>query len=230
MTSSSHVSWLRATLAIARKDLAIERRTREITTSTAFFALLVAAIASLSFYVDEAASRHLAPGVLHVAIAFAAVLAISRSWAREREEDAMRALLMAPIPRTAIYAGKAISSWVFLAIVEVLLVPAVGVLYRADFASVLDQLALVLALVTLGVVLSGTLFGVMTVRTSARDLVLSVVLFPLLTPALLAGVVATRELLGGNAAEVAAWMKVLLAYDVVVGAAAFVLFEPLVAD
>ena len=196
------MSFVNATLAIARKDVAIELRTREITVSTAFFALLIASLCSLSFYVDNVASRNIAPGVLYTAVAFSSVLAISRSWSREREQDAMRSLLIAPIPRLAIYAGKAISTFVFLSIVEVLLVPMISILYRVDLVPVVLPLVMILATATLGIVLAGSLFGAMTVRTSARDLMLSVVLFPLLTPLLLAAVVATRELLGDNKAKI----------------------------
>lgn len=224
------MSLVRATLAIAKKDLAIELRTREITVSTGFFAVLIAAITSLSFFVDDALSRNVAPGVLYVAVAFSAVLAISRSWGREREQDAMRALLVAPIPRLAIYLGKAISTLAFLVVVEAILLPLVALLYHVDFGDVLSELVGILLLATLGIVLAGTLFGAMTVKTSARDLMLSVVLFPLITPVLLGAVVATRELLGHNEAEVIAWIKILLAYDVVVGLAASVMFDPLVSE
>ena len=224
------MSFVNATLAIARKDVAIELRTREITVSTAFFALLIASLCSLSFYVDNVASRNIAPGVLYTAVAFSSVLAISRSWSREREQDAMRSLLIAPIPRLAIYAGKAISTFVFLSIVEVLLVPMVGILYRVDLVPVVLPLVMILATATLGIVLAGSLFGAMTVRTSARDLMLSVVLFPLLTPLLLAAVVATRELLGGNEAEMWSWMKILLAYDLTVLLAAVSMFDSLVSE
>jgi heme exporter protein B len=216
------VSLARATLAIAGKDLAIELRTREITVSTGFFAVLIAALTSLSFFVDDALSRNVAPGVLYVAV--------SRSWGREREQDAMRALLVAPIPRLAIYLGKAISTLAFLVVVEAILVPLVALLYHVDFDEVLGPLVGILVLATLGIVLAGTLFGAMTVKTSARDLMLSVVLFPLITPVLLGAVVATRELLGHNDAEVIAWLKILLAYDVVVGLAASVMFDPLVSE
>lgn len=224
------MSLVRATLAIAKKDLAIELRTREITVSTGFFAVLIAALTSLSFFVDDALSRNVAPGVLYVAVAFSAVLAISRSWGREREQDAMRALLVAPIPRLAIYLGKAISTLAFLVVVEVILLPLVAVLYHVDFGDVLGMLVGILLLATLGIVLAGTLFGAMTVKTSARDLMLSVVLFPLITPVLLGAVVATRELLGHNEVEVIAWIKILVAYDVVVGLAASVMFDPLVSE
>ncbi len=221
---------LSAAWAIALKDLRVELRTREILVSTGFFALLVATLTSLSFFVDEGLSRNVAPGVLFIAITFSSVLAISRSWAREREGDAMRALLLAPIPRLSIYLGKAISTFAFLVVVEALLVPLVGVLFRIDFQGVLGSLLALLALASVGVVLAGTLFGAMTVRTSARDLMLSVVLFPLVSPVLLGGVVATRALLGGDAGEVLAWLKILFAYDVVMALSAWATFDALVSD
>ncbi len=224
------MSFVRASLAIANKDIAIELRTREITVSTAFFALLIASLCSLSFYVDNVASRNIAPGVLYTAVAFSSVLAISRSWSREREQDAMRSLLIAPIPRLAIYAGKALSTFLFLSLVEVVLVPMVGILYRVDLVPVLLPLLMILATATLGIVLAGSLFGAMTVRTSARDLMLSVVLFPLLTPLLLGAVVATRELLGGNEIEMWSWMKILFAYDLTVLLAAVGMFDSLVSE
>lgn len=225
------MSVLRAAWLIAVKDLRIELRTREITVSTGLFAVLVVVLTSISFYVDDLVARRIAPGVLWIAIAFAGVLAIGRTWQRERENDAMRGLLLAPIARPAIFAGKAIGTLAFLIAIEVLVVPLVAVLFHVGLLPVLPLLSAVLALGTLGFVLTGTLFGAMTVRTQSRDLMLSVVLFPLVTPALLAGVVATREILGGGPLEeTLAWMRILAAYDIVVGACGWFLFGPLVSD
>lgn len=221
-----HAAWL-----IAVKDLRVELRTREITVSTGLFAVLVVVLTSISFYVDDLVARRIAPGVLWIAIAFAGVLAIGRTWQRERENDAMRGLLLAPIPRPSIFLGKAIGTLAFLIAIEVLVVPLVAVLFHVDLVPVLPLLSAVLALGTLGFVLTGTLFGAMTVRTQSRDLMLSVVLFPLVTPALLAGVVATREILGGGPIdETLAWLRILGAYDLIVGACGWFLFGPLVSD
>ncbi len=213
------------------KDLAIELRTREVVVSTALFAALVAVLASLSFFVDDLEARAIAPGVLWIAIAFSGVLASGRSFARERDHDAMRGLLHAPIPPAGIFLGKALGTLAFLAVVEALLLPLVAMLYRVDLLDVLGPTILVLALGTLGQVLAGTLFGAMTVRTGARDLTISVVVFPLIAPALLAGVVATREIFGGaTLADAMRWAQILLAYDLVVGAAGLLLFGPLVRE
>lgn len=225
------MSVLRAAWAIAAKDLRIEARTREVTVSTGLFAVLVVVLTSLSFFVDDLTARRIAPGVLWITIVFAGLLAIGRTWAREREHDAMRGLLLAPIPRPAIFLGKAAGTLAFVAIVEALIVPLVGVLFHVDLLPRAAETAAVLGLGTVGFVLTGSLFGAMTVRTGSRDLMLSVVLFPLITPALLAGVVATRGILGGEpVAETFAWLRILFFFDLVVGTAGYFLFGPLVSD
>jgi heme exporter protein B len=225
------VNVLRIAWLIARNDLRIEARTGEVTVSTGLFAVLLVVLTSMSLFVDDVAARRIAPGVLWIAIAFAGVLAIGRSWARERENDAMRGLLLAPVPRAGIYVGKAISALAFLLLIEAMVVPLVAVLFRIDLVPVLPSLSPVLFLGTLGFVLTGTLFGAMTVRTRARDLMLSVVLFPLVAPALLAGVVATRGILVGEpASETWAWTRILAAFDLVVAGCGIGLFGPLVSE
>jgi heme exporter protein B len=222
---------LRAARLVLAKDLAIEARTREIVVSTALFSMLVAVLASLSFYLDDVDARALAPGVLWISVAFSGVLATSRSFGRERDHDAMRGLLLAPIPPAGIYVGKALSTLVFLAIVEALLLPIVAILYRVDVIGALVPALPILALGTLGQVLAGTLFGAMTVRTGARDLLVAVVVFPLVAPALLVAVVATREIFAhAEVIDTMRWARLLLAYDLVVGTAGVLMFGPLVRE
>lgn len=224
------MSPVRAALVIAAKDLRIEARTKEITLVTTFFAVLVVVLSSLAFYLDRNLAARIAPGVLWVSLAFAGLLAVLRSWSREREQDAMRGLLLSPIPRGAIFFGKAIGNLVFLTVVEVVLVPLVAVFFHLELDH-LGALAGLLVLGTFGFVAAGTLFGALGVRSSARDLALSVVIFPLITPALLGGVVATRELFAGAPwAEIAGWVQILAAFDLVFLGAGWLLFDALLSD
>jgi heme exporter protein B len=219
-------SWL-----VARKDLRIELRTGEVTVTTALFAFLTVVIASLSFYLDRNQARSVAPGVLWIAVTFAGVLAMGRSWARERENDALRGLLLSPLPRAAIYVGKTLSSFVFLAAVEALILPVVVLFFHLDITETWASIVAFLLLGTLGFVAAGSLFSVLTVKSRARDLLLSVVLFPLVSPALLSGVVATREVLGGaDLATTLSWIELLVAFDLTFLAAGLALFEPLTSD
>jgi len=222
---------LRGTWVIAAKELKIELRTKEILVTAGLFGLLVTVLTSLAFFLDDDTSRRLAPGVLWVGASFAGVLAMGRAWAREREADAIRGLLLTPIPRASIYLGKMIGTWVFVMLIDMVLLPVVAILFRVDMSAELGTVALILVLGMTGYVALGTLFAAMSVRTRARDLMISVVLFPLSSPGLLAGVVATREVLGGTPFdETVAWLRILLAFDLVGIVAGLVLFEPLMSE
>jgi len=182
---------------VAGKDLAIELSTGEIVTTSGFFAVLVAVIASLSFFAGQESTQNIAPGVIWVAVAFASVLAVGRTWQREREDNALAGLLVLPVPRGAIFAGKAISVAIFILIVQAIVIPVSALLFAVDLTVVGPGLVLISLFATPGIASVGTLFGAMTVRTRARDLVLASVFFPLLAPTLLAAVAGTRELFGG---------------------------------
>jgi heme exporter protein B len=190
-------SWVAQVRLVAGKDLAIELRTGEIVTTSGFFAVLVAVIASLAFYAGPDATVRVAPGVIWVAVAFASVLALSRTWQREREDSALAGLLATPTARSAIFAGKALGVLLFVTLVELIVVPVTALLFSVDLVRVGPGITIFCLAATPGIASVGTLFGAMTVRTRARDLVLASVLFPLLAPSILAAVAGTRELFGG---------------------------------
>ncbi len=228
-------------LAILGKDLKIELRTREIVTTAGFFAALVAILASVSFYSGPSTTTRIAPGAIWLSIAFSSVLALGRTWQRERDEGALTGLLVAPIARSAIFLGKALGVFAFVAAVECIVVPVVALLFHVELPDVIVPLAVVLLLGTLGVAATGTLFGAMTVRTRARDLVLATVLFPLLSPTLVSGVAATREIFGAaesmhaasaaaQIAEVRDYIVLLATFDGVALLGGIALFGALVDD
>ncbi len=190
-------SWLAQTLLVAKKDVSIELATGEITTTAGFFAVLVAIIASLAFFSGADAKRTVAPGVIWVAVAFASVLALSRTWQRERDDGALTGMLALPLARSALFAGKALSVCFFITVVQAIVIPVAALLFAIDLGEMGPGLVLFSLGASPGIAASGTLFGAMTIRTRARDLVLATVLFPLLTPTLLAAVAGTRELLSG---------------------------------
>src|SRR5205085_8375883 len=132
-------------LLVARKDLAIERRTGEIVVTGGFFGALLAVLASVAFYAGPAGSHMLAPGAIWLATAFAAVLALGRTWQREREEGALEALLAGPVSRAAIFFGKAIGVAVFLVVIEAIVVPIVALMLHLDLLEYGGEIALILA-------------------------------------------------------------------------------------
>jgi heme exporter protein B len=216
---------------IAMKDLRIEVRTREIVTTAGFFAALVAILTSVAFYSGPDTTRRVAPGAIWLSLAFSSILALGRTWQRERDDGALLALLVSPLPRGSVFLGKSIGVFVFVSLVLLIVVPLVALLFHVELGEVGPLLALVLGLGTVGVAATGTLFGVMTVRTRARDLVFATVLFPLLSPALVCGVAATREIFAGAALdELTDYLLLLVVFDLVALAMGLLLFGALVED
>lgn len=221
--------WIAQALRIARKDLQIERRTREITTTSAFFAALVAITTSVALQSGPDTQTRVAPAVIWIATAFAAVLAVGKTWQREREEGALDGLLVSPVHRSAIFAGKAVGIVTFLAVVQLVTIPLVAILFSIDLFAMAPGVLLISAFALPGICATGTLFGAMTVRTRARDLVLASVLFPLLLPTLLAAVAATRELFSGAPVDTLRdYLVIMLVFDVIFTAGGLALFGPLI--
>lgn len=190
-------SWGVQAAIVLRKDVAIELSSGEVTVTTGFFAVLVVVMASLAFFVGPSTKNQVAAGVIWLAVAFSAVLALGRSWQRERDDGALDGLLVAPLSRSALFAGKALGLTIFLLLITLVVVPLASLFFSVDLTDAAPGLALIALLTLPGVASTSTLFGAMTARTRARDLALATVLFPLLAPTLVTAVVATRELLSG---------------------------------
>lgn len=222
---------LRHAFAIAGKDLRIELRVREIVPTMTLFACLVAVLASMALYVDDETGRKAAPGVLWIAIAFSGTLGLSRTWGRERDEGALRAVLLSPMSPSSLFLGKALGAFVFVLITELVVAPLVALLLHAPLWDHLGPFALLVVLGTVGFVAAGTLFGALTAKTRARDLLLAVVLYPLVSPALLCGVVATRDLFNGaSLSDIADWLRMLAIFDLITLGGGAVLLGPLLSE
>jgi heme exporter protein B len=221
--------WGAQVLLVLRKDLAIEARSGEVVVTSGFFALLLVVLSSLSLYAGPASARIVASAVIWLSVAFAAVLALGRSWQREREESALDGLLVAPLAPSALFAGKALGVLAFLLAIELVVIPLTALLFAIDLDVYVGSLACIALAATPGIAASGALFGAMTVRTRARDLLLAVVLFPLLAPTLLAAVAATRELFGGATFdELYDYFKLMAVFDVVFISGGLALFGSLI--
>jgi len=214
---------------VFRKDVAIEVSTGEVVVTSGFFGLLIVVLASLAFYGGPTTQRLVGSGVIWVSLSFSAVLALGKTWQREREENALEGLLMLPLARSAIFAGKALGVLGFLLAITALVIPITALLFALDLTVVGGGLLAIALCAIPGLAASGTLFGGMTVRTQARDLMLAVVLFPLLTPTLLCAVAASRELLGGaSVSELADYFQLMAVFDVVFISGGLALFGSLI--
>jgi heme exporter protein CcmB len=217
---------------VLKKDAAIEAKSWEVLTTTLFFAVSCVLIFSFAFVKEGRAVEDAAAGILWIAIAFSGTLALGRTFERERYGETLRALLLAPAPRAALYVGKLLGMLALLGLAELLLVPLVALLFQATlFARPLLLIAL-LAGGTIGFCAVGTLFAAMLVRARSRDVLLPILLYPIIIPVIIAGVRGTAALLGATPDEPTAimWIGVLGAFDVVFVTLSLWTFEPLMTE
>jgi len=224
--------FLRTAWLVLRKDVAIEAKSWEVVTTTLFFAVACVLIFAVAFVKEGRPVEDAAAGILWIAIAFSGTLALGRTFERERYGETLRALLLAPAPRTALYVGKLLGMLVLLAVAEALLVPMIALLFQATLFSRPVLLAGLLAGGTIGFSAVGTLFAAMLVRARSRDVLLPVLLYPIIIPVIIAGVRGTAALLGAEPDEPTAimWIGILAAFDTVFVTLALWTFEPLMTE
>ena len=212
--------------AIARKDLTTELRAKAGFNSVASLGVTILILLGLALGPDAAALRNAAVGAVWLATLFSGVLAFNRSFQVELESGALEPLLQYPGPRWTIFAGKLLGNMMFLTLMVAIVVPAgivlFGVRIPADWLSLLG----VLALGMVGLVVLGTFYASMASRSRAREVLLPLLLFPMLVPVLIAATTASKALLGADVMhEAGAWIRLLVAYDLVFLVATFIVFE-----
>jgi heme exporter protein B len=219
-----------AALAILRKDLRIEWRTRESVSGLVVLGILLLVVFTIAHDPDPDAARRLAPSVLWATFVFTGVLGVQRAFLLEREQDCLSGLLLAPIDPAAIFLGKLAGNLVVLAAMQAIVVPMTALLLRVDFLPVLGGLLLVLSLGNLGFAAGATLVTAIAVRTRAREVLLPLLLLPLVLPVLIAGVKATQAALAGGLDLAGDALGVLAAFDVIFVVAGVLLFTYVVHD
>jgi len=212
------------TAATLQKDLRLEWRSKDAVNSMLFFSLLVVVIFSFSFNPTAEESREIAGGLIWVAFLFAAVVALNQTWARELRNQVLDAYRVSPAPAVALFLAKVIGNFIFVSVLEALMTPLFIVFYSLRALGPGWQLIPVAALGTWALVVNGTFFAAMSIRTRSREIMLPLLLFPISIPALLAMVEATSSILTGeNSAKF--WIVLLAVYDVVFTTVCLLLFE-----
>jgi heme exporter protein CcmB len=226
------IAVLRAAWIIARKDVRVETRSRELLYTTIFFAIACVLVFSFAFVRNGRPIEHAAAGILWVAVVFAGTLALARTFERERQSQTLRALLAAPVERAAVYLGKLFALLLLLAAVEAVLVPVVGLLFWAPIARAPWLLAGLLAAGTVGFAAVGTLFAAMLVRAQSRDVLLPVVLYPIVVPVLIGGVQGTAAIFAPepNLDLARVWLTMLVFFDAVFLTLALWTFAPVMSE
>jgi heme exporter protein B len=218
------LEYLRAIGAVIWKDVLAEFRSRELLSAMLVFSLLVILIFNFALELDIRARETIASGVLWVTFAFAGTLGLNRSMAIEKDRGCLDGLLLAPVDRSAIFFGKAIGNLIFMGLVEVIVLPIFSVLYNMNLFQ--SGLLLVVLLGSIGYVAVGTLLASMAVHARTRDVLLPILLFPVAIPVLLAAVKASNGFLqAAEMADIWPWLNLLIVYDVIFVAVAFMVFD-----
>lgn len=229
ITRPTRASLSRAIAAILWKDLAAELRSRELLSAMLVFSLLVILIFNFALELDIGTRRSVTSGVLWTTFAFAGTLGLNRSMAVEKDRGCLDGLLLAPVDRSAIYFGKALSNLAFMLIVEAVVLPVYSLLYNVNLFQ--PGLLAVILLGSVGYTAVGTLLASMAVQTRTRDVLLPILLFPVVVPVLIAAVKASGGFLSGAAmGEILPWLNLLIVYDVVFIAIAFMVFDYVVEE
>ena len=217
-------SFWRALKAVIWKDLAAEWRSREILSAMLVFALLVIFVFNFALELDARTRSSVTAGVLWVTFTFAGTLGLNRSMASEKDRGCMDGLLLAPVDRSAIYFGKMLANLIFMLLVALIVLPVYSILYNQNLF--LPGLFLVTFLGSWGYVAVGTLLAAMAVQARTRDILLPILLFPIVIPVLVAAVKASSGFLQGSTLnEVNTWLNLLLVYDVIFTALAYMVYD-----
>jgi len=209
------MSFLHSTTTILAKELRTEFRSRELLGTTLVFILIVLVLFSFTFDPTTSESRRFGPGLLWLAFLFAGSLMLQPSFLREQTNDTLSALRLAPIDPFSILAGKMAANFLFLLLVELLLLPVFTVLYNLAILPVLPQVVLILVLGTIGITVTGTVFAAVSAQARLRELLLPLLLLPVLAPLLVASAEATVGLLRDPSELSAVWVLFLASFDVV---------------
>ena len=226
------MSFLGTVLLVMRKDLRIEIRSREILYTTLFFAVASVLVFAFGFVREGRPLEDASAGILWIAVAFSGTLALGRAFDRERHNETLRALMLAPVPRPALYVGKLLGVLVLLAAVEIVVVPLIALMFQANLLTHPWLMTALLVSGTVGFAAVGTLFAAMLVRARSRDVLLPILLYPITIPVIIAGVRGTAALLQAEVdiPMARAWLSMLVFFDVVFITIALWVFEPVMRE
>ncbi|MEO8096446.1 MAG: heme exporter protein CcmB [Acidobacteriota bacterium] len=218
--------YLRQIWTIAAKDLRSEIRTKEALNASLAFSVVILVMFSFAFDPTSEQMTTFSGGLLWMSYSFAGALVLNRSFARELQNDCLDALVSSPAPSSAVFLGKALANYAILLVVELLSLGVFAIFYDVRLSGKLGYVALVIVLATWGMTVIGTMFSALTVNLHMRELMLPVLLYPFLIPALMAAMLLTTELLSGvPIAKNMIWMQLLIAFDVLYTALAVVCID-----
>ena len=224
MRESLAVIW-----AIGRKDLLLETRNKDIIVAVSVFALLVLMIFTFAIDINQVNAKLTGPGILWASIAFAGVTGLNRAFALELEGNTLEALMLAPISRDLIYAGKMFGNFLFITAAQIIVIPIFAVLF--NLAVLRWEMLVVSLLTTIGFSAIGTLFAAMTIRVRAREVMLPLLFLPVVTPLIMAAVESTSHVVNDSSwSEIYQWIQLAIAFDIAFIVISAFIFQQILED
>jgi heme exporter protein B len=219
--------YVRQVLAVTAKDLRAEFRTKESINSAVSFAVVILLLFSFAMDPTSEQITEMSGGLLWLVYAFAGALILNRSFARELPNDCLDALVASPVPASALFLGKCLANYLLLLLLEVICLPVFSVFYNITVTRELGWMLVVFALATWGMTVVGTLFSALTVNLRLRELMLPMLIYPMLIPALMAAMQLTTVLIGGGNifAEDEVWLRLLAGFDIIFTSLAVALID-----
>ena len=224
MRESLAVIW-----AIGRKDLLLETRNKDVIVAISAFALLVLMIFTFAIDINQVSAKLTGPGILWASIAFAGVTGLNRAFAIELEGNTLEALMLAPISRDLIYAGKMFGNFLFITAAQIIVIPIFAVLF--NLAVLRWEMLVVSLLTTIGFSAIGTLFAAMTIRVRAREVMLPLLFLPVVTPLIMAAVESTSHVVNDSSwPEIYQWIQLAIAFDIAFIVISAFIFQQILED
>ena len=224
MKESLAVIW-----AIGRKDLLLETRNKDVIVAVSVFALLVLMIFTFAIDINQVNAKLTGPGILWASIAFAGVTGLNRAFALELEGNTLEALMLAPISRDLIFAGKMFGNFLFITAAQIIVIPIFAVLF--NLAVLRWEMLVVSLLTTIGFSAIGTLFAAMTIRVRAREVMLPLLFLPVVTPLIMAAVESTSHVVNDSSwPEIYQWIQLAIAFDIAFIVVSAFIFQQILED
>jgi heme exporter protein B len=221
------MNFWRQTAVIAAKDLRAELRSKEAINASLSFALVILLLFNFAFSEWAEQVRDVAGGLIWIVWAFAGVLILNRSFARELPNDCLDALIAAPLSSSALFLGKALANFVLVLAIELVSLPVFGIFYNVRWTQQFWPLVLVMVLATWGLTVVGTMFSALTVNLRLRELMLPMLIYPIMIPALLGAMEITNALMASKPldGDLMTWLRLLAGFDVIFTALAVALID-----
>lgn len=224
------MSYLKVITAIVKKDVLMEMRTKQVVNAALVFAVLFVVVFSFTMEIGSNMEQKLSGGIFWVSVAFAGILSFNKTIGSETDNGSFEALMLAPVDKSAVFFGKVISNMMFLFLVEIILIPLFLVFYNVNIIGH-PLMAAVIILSTYAYSLIGTLFSIISVRTSSKEIMMPVLFLPFMVPVIIAAVLATNVFISGGQIQFSYnWIKLTAVFDVIFTAIIYGVFSLIIED